>query len=96
MEDMDMRQTLLTELIDKMHSRLADKMFPMPDVSKASEPAAAEPAPAVSETATAANDLAEKPDIGMHGDMAGSSTGIPDEDGMTDDELEEMMKGMDK
>lgn len=104
MEDMDkemMRNGLLAELIDQMHGRLADKMFPqdsipMPDVSKTDEPAAAAPAPAVSETATAAEDHAEKPDMGMHGDDKGSSTGIPDEDGMSDEELEEMLKGMDK
>jgi hypothetical protein len=35
----DMRNMLLTELIDKMHSRLADKMFP-PDPSKDDQPAA--------------------------------------------------------
>lgn len=35
----DMRTMLLTELIDKMHSRMADKMFP-PDPSKDDQPAA--------------------------------------------------------
>ena len=35
----DMRNMLLTELIDQMHSRLADKMFP-PDPSKDDQPAA--------------------------------------------------------
>ena len=35
----DMRNMLLTELIDKMHGRLADKMFP-PDPSKDDQPAA--------------------------------------------------------
>lgn len=34
----DMRNMLLTELIDKMHSRLADKMFP-PDPSLDDQPA---------------------------------------------------------
>jgi hypothetical protein len=34
----DVRNMLLTELIDKMHSRLADKMFP-PDPSKDDQPA---------------------------------------------------------
>ncbi len=38
MEDMDMRQALLAELIDSMHGRLADKMFP-PDPSKDDQPA---------------------------------------------------------
>lgn len=39
MEDTDMmRQSLLMELIDNMHGRLADKMFP-PDPSKDDQPA---------------------------------------------------------
>jgi hypothetical protein len=38
MEDNDMRNMLLSELIDNMHSRLADKMFP-PDPSKDDQPA---------------------------------------------------------
>lgn len=29
-ENMDMRNMLLSELIDKMHGRMADKMFPEP------------------------------------------------------------------
>jgi len=106
MEDMDkemMRNGLLAELIDQMHGRLADKMFPaqsdstpMPDVSKTDEPAAAAPAPAISESATAAEDLAEKPDMGKHGTTEGTKEGIPDEDGMSEEELEEMLKGLDK
>jgi len=39
MEETDMRNLVLSELIDKMHSRLADKMFP-PDPSVADQPAA--------------------------------------------------------
>jgi hypothetical protein len=35
----DMRDMILSELIDKMHGRLADKMFP-PDPSKDDQPAA--------------------------------------------------------
>jgi len=38
MEDTGMRDMILTELIDKMHARLADKMFP-PDPSKDDQPA---------------------------------------------------------
>jgi hypothetical protein len=38
MDEMDMRQALLAELIDSMHGRLADKMFP-PDPSKDDQPA---------------------------------------------------------
>jgi len=38
MEDNDMRSMLLMELIDKMHGRLADKMYP-PDPSKDDQPA---------------------------------------------------------
>ena len=39
MEETDIRNMLLSELIDKMHTRLADKMFP-PDPSVADQPAA--------------------------------------------------------
>ncbi len=35
----DMRNMLLSELIDKMHTRMADKMFP-PDPSMDDQPAA--------------------------------------------------------
>ena len=38
MEDMDMRNMILSDIIDKMHSRMADKMFP-PDPSKDDQPA---------------------------------------------------------
>lgn len=38
MENSDMRNMLLSELIDKMHSRMADKMFP-PDPSLDDKPA---------------------------------------------------------
>lgn len=48
MEELDMRNMLLSELIDKMHSRLADKLYPpssavpMPDVDQSDKPAAAD------------------------------------------------------
>ena len=38
MDEMDMRHALLAELIDKMHGRMADKMFP-PDPSLDDQPA---------------------------------------------------------
>jgi hypothetical protein len=47
MEEMDMRNMLLSELIDKMHGRLADKLYPvsseipMPNPSEDDKPAAA-------------------------------------------------------
>ena len=65
MEDMDkdaMRQGLLMELIDSMHGRLADKMFP-PNPDMASEPAASG-IPA-SEAATATAEADKMPE---HGD----------------------------
>ncbi len=83
MEEMDMRHALLAELIDNMHGRLADKMFPMPDADKADEPAAAYPKPGVSDTAEAACETAAEP-VENHGD----------EDEPTDEELSEMMKSM--
>ena len=39
MENSDMRNMLLTELIDKMHNRMADKMFP-PNPDLDDQPAA--------------------------------------------------------
>lgn len=39
MEETDIRNMILSELIDKMHTRMADKMFP-PDPSVADQPAA--------------------------------------------------------
>jgi hypothetical protein len=38
MDEMDMRNGILADIIDKMHSRMADKMFP-PDPAKMDEPA---------------------------------------------------------
>lgn len=38
MENSDMRNMILSELIDKMHGRMADKMFP-PDPSLDDKPA---------------------------------------------------------
>ncbi len=38
MDDHEMRNMILSELIDKMHDRLADKMFP-PDPDKDDQPA---------------------------------------------------------
>jgi hypothetical protein len=101
MEDMDMRHGLLMELIDKMHGRLADKMFP-PDHSLTDTPAVegitkspmtaegvevpGTPAPATE---------GENGDVSMHGDMSGDSHGIPADGEMSDEELDELMK-MDK
>jgi hypothetical protein len=96
MEEMDenmMRNGLLAELIDQMHGRLADKLYPMPDDDKASQPAAAYPEPGASDTAEEACETAEE-GVKDHGDTKGDSHGIPAEGEMTEEELDEMMKGM--
>ncbi len=75
MDEMDMRSALLAELIDNMHGRLADKMFP-PDPSKDDQPAA----------------------TGIPGSEAAADEKMIDKDSdaeeMSDEELNEMMKGM--
>lgn len=97
MEQDAMRQSLLTELIDKMHSRLADKMFPdsntipMPNHDQGDLPAASDITDTAAETS-----VAEGAAVDNHGTEDGTSTGIPDEDGMSEEELEEMLKGIDK
>lgn len=95
MEQDALRQSLLTELIDKMHSRLADKMFPdsnaipMPNHDQGDLPAASD----IPDTEAHAS-VEEGAGVETHGDDKGDEHGIPEEDGMTDEELEEMMKGM--
>jgi len=98
MHDDALRQALLTELIDKMHSRMADKMFPdsnaipMPNHDQGDLPAASDIPDTEAHASVEAG--ADVTDHGAEGE--GTSTGIPDEDGMSDEELDEMMKGMDK
>jgi hypothetical protein len=96
MEQDALRQSLLTELIDKMHGRLADKMFPpdsnaipMPDHNQGDLPAASDIPDSMAEAS-----ISDGAGVETHGDDAGDTTGIPDEDGMTDEDLDEMMKGM--
>jgi hypothetical protein len=97
MEQDALRQSLLTELIDKMHSRLADKMFPdsntipMPNHDQGDLPAASD----IPDTEAHAS-VEAGADVDTHGTESGDSTGIPDEDGMSEEELEEMLKGIDK
>lgn len=62
MDEMDIRNQLLMELVDKMHSRMADKMFP-PDPDKTDMPAAA--GIPMSEAMTADKEAADRPE---HGD----------------------------
>lgn len=92
MEEMDMRHALLAELIDKMHSRMADKMFP-PNPDMASEPAATgiPGSEAATDEAGVESKIHEEGAPEMHGDDKGDDHGIP-EDEPTDEEIEEMMK----
>lgn len=86
MEEMDMRNMLLSELIDKMHSRMADKMFP-PDPSLSDQPAVT--------GITQDSKTAEGVDIprALPNEAAVDEKSIDvDGDAMTDEELDEMMK----
>lgn len=97
MENSDMRNMLLSELIDKMHGRLADKMFP-PDPSSTDQPAVegitgempTAQTPVPSEYPPAATED-EDGKVSSHGDSKGTETGIP-EDEPTDEEIDEMLK----
>lgn len=62
MDEMDMRHALLAELIDNMHGRLADKMFP-PNPDMTDKPAAS--GIPGSEAVEATEEAAEMPE---HGD----------------------------
>lgn len=102
MEDSEMRHSLLMELIDKMHGRLADKMFP-PDPSLTDTPAVegitkdpmtAEGVTVPSEPSPSAED--EMGEVSTHGDTSGDSHGLASSgDEMSDEDLDELMK-MDK
>jgi hypothetical protein len=98
MEQDALRQSLLTELIDNMHSRLADKMFPdsnaipMPNHDQGDLPAASD----IPDT-EAMDSVAAGADVTDHGaEGSSTSTGIPDDTDMSEDDLEEMLKGLDK
>jgi hypothetical protein len=82
----DMRNMLLTELIDKMHSRLADKMFP-PDPSLDDQPAvtglveAPKTAEGVEVPAAVSPAVADEKSIDVDHDAD-----------LTDEDLDELMK----
>lgn len=79
MENYDMRNMILSELIDKMHGRMADKMFP-PDPNADDQPAV-----------TGASPTALKADkaVDEDGDVEGPMVDAEP----TDEELDEMLKG---
>jgi hypothetical protein len=88
MEDSGMRNMLLSELIDKMHSRLADKMFP-PDPSHDDQPAAT----GLTQDSTTATGI----DIprALPNEAATDEKSIDtdhDADEPTDEEIDEMLK----
>jgi len=90
MEDSDLRTSLLMELIDNMHGRLADKMFP-PDPSKDDQPAVT--------GITQDSKTAEGIDIprALPNEAAMDEKSIDtdkDADDMSDEDLDEMMKSM--
>jgi hypothetical protein len=93
MEEMDkdaMRQSLLMELIDNMHGRLADKMFP-PDPSKDDQPAVT----GLTQPGTTATGIeiprAEPNEAAVDEKSIDTDK---DADEPSDEDLEEMMKGM--
>jgi hypothetical protein len=90
----DMRTALLAELIDQMHQRLADKMFP-PDVTRQDEPAATgiPGSEAKSDETMVEGEAHKEGEPATHGDIKGDETGVPGQE-MTDEELDEMMKGL--
>ena len=77
MEEVDMRNHLLSELIDRMHSRMADKMFP-PDPNAADQPAVTGASPAALKA-----DEAVDADNDVEGPMVDAEP--------TDEELDELL-----
>lgn len=77
-DSMDMRNMILSELIDKMHGRMADKMFPA-DPNSTDQPAVTGASPAALEA-----DKAVDGDDDVKGPMVDAEP--------TDEELEEMLK----
>jgi len=74
----DMRNMILSELIDKMHSRMADKMFPA-DPNSADQPAVTGASP----TALEADKMVDADDD-VEGPMVDAEP--------TDEELDELLK----
>ena len=74
----DMRNMILSDLIDKMHSRMADKMFPA-DPNSMDQPAVTGASPTA---------LADDKAIDADGDVEGPMVDTE----MTDEELDELMK----
>jgi hypothetical protein len=83
----DMRNMLLTELIDKMHSRLADKMFP-PDPSLDDQPAVT----GITESPTTAEGV-EVPGVVPPAVEDEKSIDVDKDADMSDEDLDELMKG---
>ena len=85
----DMRNMLLTELIDKMHSRLADKMFP-PDPSKDDQPAAT----GITQDSKTAEGFDIPRVVPSAAEVDEKSIDVDhDADEPSDEELDEMLKG---
>ncbi len=93
MEDNDVRHSMLLELIDSMHGRLADKMFP-PDPSVADQPAVTgiDRPGATAEGYEIPRELPSAASVDEKSiDKDGDATHV---DEVSDEDLEEMMKGM--
>lgn len=89
MEEMDMRQHLLMELIDKMHGRLADKMYP-PDPSHDDQPAAT----GIDKDSTTATGIDIPRDLPNEAVEAEKNIDTDSDADMSDEDLDEMMKSM--
>lgn len=84
----DMRDMILSELIDKMHSRLADKMFP-PDPSKDDQPAVT----GITQEGTTAEGVAIPRDLPSAASVDEKSIDVDhDADEPSDEEIDEMLK----
>jgi len=87
MEDHDMRNMLLTELIDKMHSRMADKMFP-PDPSLDDQPAAT----GITEESKTAEGVEIPRELPSEASVDEKSIDVDHDAEPTDEEIDELMK----
>jgi hypothetical protein len=93
MEEMDkdmMRQGLLMELIDQMHGRLADKMFP-PDPSKDDQPAVT----GITQDSTTATGIDIPRELPSEASVDEKSIDVDhDADEPEDEDIDEMLKGL--
>lgn len=84
----DMREMILSDLIDKMHGRLADKMFP-PDPSLDDQPAAT----GIIEDSKTAEGVDIPRALPNEAAVDEKSIDVDHDADLTDEDLDELMKG---